>query len=99
MVSCSLRKSSLVQAKAPAPQRHPGSKNRTSEGGRYKGSFLLQLRAGAEIARVQRLAAGVAFILPVIIADAVFAEPPAQVNFLVVHNGRGKDQSRHKCTF
>ena len=23
--------------KAPAPQRHPGSRNRTSEGGRYKG--------------------------------------------------------------
>src|ERR1700676_4229297 len=57
----------------------------------YKVLALLQLRAGAEVTRVQRLASGVAFILPVVIPDAVFAELPAQINFLVVHDG-GKIQ-------
>ena len=51
------------------------------------------MRAGAEIARVQRLAAGVPFILPVVITDAVFAEFPAQVNFLVVHDGGKIEQA------
>src|SRR5579883_2915309 len=48
---------------------------------------LLQVFAGAEVARVERLAAGVAFVLLVIVANAIFAEFPAQINFLVIQDG------------
>src|SRR5208283_629635 len=54
---------------------------------------LLDLVAGAQIARIQRLSSGVAFILAVIIANAVLPQLPAQINFLVADDRREIEQS------
>jgi hypothetical protein len=42
----------------------------------------------AEIARIQRLATGKSFVLAMVEADAILAKPPAQINFLIVNQGR-----------
>src|SRR5689334_7557241 len=55
--------------------------------------MLLDFVAGAEVARVERLAAGEAFVLAMIKTDAVFAELPAEVNILIVDNRRKIEQT------
>src|SRR5690349_14647010 len=57
-------------------------------------AILLHFVAGAEVVRVERLAAGKAFVLAMIKTDAVFAEFPAEVNVLIVDN-RGKIEKTH----
>ena len=42
---------------------------------------------------LERLASGESFVLPVIVADAVFAELPAKIDFLVVNDGREIEQA------
>src|SRR5260370_32184829 len=49
---------------------------------------LLNLVAGAEVARVERFAAGEAFVLAMVKADAVLAKLPAQIDVLLVDDGR-----------
>src|SRR6516164_3665936 len=54
---------------------------------------LLEVLVGAEVARIERLAACVAFVLPVIITNAIFTKLPAQVDFLVIHDCRKIEQT------
>ena len=49
---------------------------------------LLNRIAWAGVARVKRLAAGEPLVLPVVEADTVFAQPPAQIDFLVFEDRR-----------
>src|SRR5271163_4523874 len=48
---------------------------------------LLHDVAGADVARVKRLATGKSFVLPVIKTDAVLAQLPAEINIFVVNHG------------
>src|SRR5580692_2310785 len=50
--------------------------------------LLLQLISRAQIARIERLSPCEAFILPVVITNPVFAQFPAQINFLIVDDRR-----------
>jgi hypothetical protein len=52
---------------------------------------LLYWAAVAGVAWVDGLARRKTFVLSVIKPDAIFAQPPAQINFLIV-NARGKVQ-------
>src|SRR5713101_8085620 len=48
---------------------------------------LLNGVAGAEVARIERLAAGETFVLAMIKTDAVLAELPAEIDVLLIDNG------------
>src|SRR5712692_2273064 len=48
---------------------------------------LLDGVAGAEVARVERLAAGESFVLAMVKTDAVFAELPAEIDVLLIDDG------------
>ncbi len=67
----------------------PGGSPALHENPLARTTTLLNFVAWAEVAGVERLAAGKAFVLAMIKADAVFAEFPAEVNILIVDN-RGK---------
>src|SRR5690348_2059892 len=55
---------------------------------------LLHNVAGAGVPRVNRFTPGEAFVLPVVKADAIFPELPAEINVLVI-NHRGKIKQSH----
>ena len=55
---------------------------------------LLDRVLGAGIFRVDRLASGKAFVLAVIEADAVFSQPPAQIDLFILKDGRKIHQAR-----
>src|SRR5215470_3489291 len=66
--------------------------------GLYKASrialtILLELVAGTGVVRIKRLAAGKAFVLAMIKADAVFAELPAQIDILIIDDCRKVEQT------
>jgi hypothetical protein len=46
---------------------------------------LLYDVTGAEVARIERLAASKALVLPMVEADAVFAQSPAEINLLIIN--------------
>jgi hypothetical protein len=52
------------------------------------GKILLNGVAGTRIPGIDGFAAGKSFVLPVIVADAVFAQLPAKINFFVVDDRR-----------
>src|SRR5438105_3436078 len=56
-------------------------------------SGLLDGIGGSGITRIDGLASGEAFILTVIIADAVLAQFPAKINFFVVDDRREIEQT------
>src|SRR5439155_23747117 len=58
------------------------------------GGPLLDFVARAEVARIERLAAGNAFVLAMIETDAVLTEFPAELYILIVDD-RGKVQESH----
>src|SRR5580700_9610838 len=66
----------------------PRSSKSASEKKRATGSRLLHDVSGAQIARVERLAPGKAFVLPVIKTNAVLAKLPAQIDVFVVDHRR-----------
>src|SRR3984957_15966048 len=59
---------------------------------------LLDWIVVAGVAGVNRLASGKSFVLAVVETDAIFAQLPAEIHFLVV-NARGKIQQPHFQVF
>src|ERR1700693_6349910 len=57
---------------------------------------LLNDVARTEIVGIQRLAPGKSFVLPVGKEDAIFAKPPAQINFFAVDQRREVEQANLK---
>src|SRR5258706_8252655 len=55
---------------------------------------LLNRVAGAEVAGIERLAAGETFVLAMVKTDAVLAELPAEIHILLIDDG-GKIKEAH----
>src|SRR5256886_16943743 len=77
------------QSRLLTEKKMPGGSPALHENLLARTTTLLHFVAWAEVAGVERLAAGKAFVLAMIKGDAVFAEFPAEGKILIVDN-RGK---------
>src|SRR5579864_5697397 len=61
-----------------------------------KNPVLLNDVAGPKVARIERLAPRESLVLAMVEADAVFAEPPAEIDLFIVDQGRKVQQTNLK---